>query len=97
MKFVDYGEEFKDGDIIGTYLDKYEGKIGFTKNGKDLGIAFSIDINSPLYPTICIKSGSLSMNFGATPFEYPPPDPSYNDIENADPTNVFITEIKSIV
>lgn len=44
MKFDDYGETFSDNDIIGCYLDKDNGIISYTKNGKDLGVAFKFSL-----------------------------------------------------
>lgn len=43
-KFEDYGEVFGDNDIIGCYLDKDNGIISYSKNGKDLGAAYKINM-----------------------------------------------------
>ena len=73
--FTDYGDTFSTGDRIGCCLDLDAGSISFTKNGTDLGIAFS-GINSALqyYPTICLKDCSvnvvLSEPFESVPSEY---------------------------
>jgi hypothetical protein len=36
-----YGDTGRSGDVIGVILDLDSGKISFTKNGTDLGVAFS--------------------------------------------------------
>lgn len=40
------------GDIIGALLNRIEGTISFTKNGADLGVAFSEVDDEVLYPTV---------------------------------------------
>ena len=35
-----YGESFSSGDTVGVTLDLNIGTLSFTRNGKDLGIAF---------------------------------------------------------
>lgn len=46
-----YGEAFNAGDYIGIYLDFYLGTIRFTRNGKQLGLAFD-RICGEIYPAI---------------------------------------------
>ena len=41
-RFDSYGEPFGLGDTIGCFVDRPNGAIKFTKNGKDLGTAFDI-------------------------------------------------------
>jgi hypothetical protein len=36
-----YGQKMKEGDVIGVTLDMDEGTLSFSRNGEDLGIAFS--------------------------------------------------------
>ena len=45
-------------DIIGVYINFNQGRIGFTKNGKDLGCAFNNNgkFKDPLYPSACVKA-----------------------------------------
>ena len=40
-QFTDYGVSFGVGDVIGCTLDLDAGKVSFSKNGTDLGVAFS--------------------------------------------------------
>ena len=35
-----YGDSFSSGDIVGVTLDLNAGTLSFSKNGKDLGVAF---------------------------------------------------------
>ena len=46
-----YGETFSPGDIIGVCLDFYLGTLSFSKNGKNLGLAFD-KIYGELYPAV---------------------------------------------
>eukprot|EP00057_Strongylocentrotus_purpuratus_P020501 XP_011674975.1 PREDICTED: heterogeneous nuclear ribonucleoprotein U-like protein 1 isoform X2 [Strongylocentrotus purpuratus] len=68
-KFVDFGEKFGVGDVIGAYVD-FEGEkptISYTKNGTDLGVAFTIeeDLNGQaLFPHFMVKNISVEVNFG---------------------------------
>ena len=49
-QFADYGVAFGIGDIIGCTLDLDAGVVSFSKNGEDLGVAFSgIDASVFLY------------------------------------------------
>lgn len=78
-KFDDYGEPFKFGDVIGCCLQVNGGagsggSISWTKNGRQLGEAFSLQKGvGTLYPALCMKNAELKANFGATPFKFEPP------------------------
>ncbi|ETT36724.1 hypothetical protein C161_09443 [Paenibacillus sp. FSL R5-192] len=69
------------GDVIGLYLDLDAGTLGFTRNGVDLGVAFSdIKTLGEVYPVIGAGGGnsrSAFINFGFTPFFYSPPNGYY--------------------
>ncbi|XGW24585.1 hypothetical protein V3C99_006202 [Haemonchus contortus] len=76
-KFEDYGESFTTGDVMGCYLDLDNGRIWWSKNGKEFGVAFRLDakFSSPqcaLHPAVLVQNSSLELNFGATPFAFPP-------------------------
>ena len=54
-EFLDYGEKFNDGDVIGCHIDHCSGSSGgkgssnigsisYAKNGKSLGKAFDIPV-----------------------------------------------------
>ena len=76
-KFEDYGESFGLDDTIGCWLDCEVGDIGFCKNGRNLGVAFSIPPalrGHPLFPTVCLKNAEVAINFGNVPFAFPPPE-----------------------
>lgn len=71
-QFDPYGEEFGMNDAIGCCLDLEQYQIRFTKNDKDLGVAFSIPNNlrnSTFYPAVVLKNAEMSFNFGASNFK----------------------------
>nr|QOS47381.1 DEAD-box DDX1 [Locusta migratoria] len=76
-QFDSYGEEFGIHDTIGCFLDLDSGEIKFSKNGTDLGKAFSIPPqvkNSAFFPAVVLKNAEMSFNFGTQPFKHPPTD-----------------------
>ncbi|KAI4577487.1 hypothetical protein MJT46_003322 [Ovis ammon polii x Ovis aries] len=76
-QFDNYGEEFTMHDTIGCYLDIDKGHIKFSKNGKDLGLAFEIPPhmkNQALFPACVLKNAELKFNFGEEEFKFPPKD-----------------------
>ncbi|XP_067005391.1 ATP-dependent RNA helicase Ddx1 [Anabrus simplex] len=73
--FDNYGEPFGMSDTIGCYLDLDKLEIKFSKNGVDLGKAFSIPPQlkgSAFFPSVVLKNAEMSFNFGSQPFKYPP-------------------------
>lgn len=76
-QFDNYGEPFGMHDVIGCYLDLSKGEIRFSKNGQDLGVAFTLSAqqkSQAYYPAVVLKNAEMSFNFGAQPFKYPPPN-----------------------
>uniref|UniRef100_A0A8C3WSU5 ATP-dependent RNA helicase n=1 Tax=Catagonus wagneri TaxID=51154 RepID=A0A8C3WSU5_9CETA len=76
-QFDNYGEEFTMHDTIGCYLDIDKGHVKFSKNGKDLGLAFEIPThmkNQALFPACVLKNAELKFNFGEEEFKFPPKD-----------------------
>ncbi|NWS85617.1 DDX1 helicase, partial [Toxostoma redivivum] len=76
-QFDSYGEEFTMHDTIGCYLDTEKGQIKFSKNGKDLGLAFEIPPhirNQALFAACVLKNAELKFNFGEEDFKFPPKD-----------------------
>lgn len=72
-QFDDYGEAFGMHDVIGCLLDLVKNEIRFTKNGADLGMAFSIPDNlraETFYPAVVLKNAEMSFNFGSTEFKH---------------------------
>ncbi|XP_062587264.1 heterogeneous nuclear ribonucleoprotein U-like isoform X2 [Saccostrea cucullata] len=71
-KFVDYGQQFSEGDVITAYLD-YEMDpseifISYAKNGDDLGVCFPVEkskLEEALFPHILTKNVAFECNFGA--------------------------------
>ena len=70
-----YSSGFGASDIVGCGIDFNKGHAFFTKNGKDLGIAFR-DVNfpaQPIFPCIGMKKHTgvlISVNFGQQPFVF---------------------------
>lgn len=65
-KFDDYGERFDVGDVIGCSLDLNAKTVAFSKNGKDLGVAFSIPpavLQEPMHAAILLKNCTIRLNF----------------------------------
>ncbi|KAL0111536.1 hypothetical protein PUN28_013027 [Cardiocondyla obscurior] len=76
-QFDNYGEAFGMHDVIGCFLDLIKGEIKFTKNGIDLGVAFTLNAqqkSQTFYPAVVLKNAEMSFNFGAQPFKHPPPN-----------------------
>lgn len=74
-QFDDYGESFGLRDIIGCFLDLDGMEIRYSKNGVDLGKAFTLRNefrNATFYPAVVLKNAEMSFNFGATDFKHPP-------------------------
>ena len=70
-KFEDYGEAFGLHDVIGCWIDRDAGAIGFVKNGKDLGKAYDIPPkmkDQGLYPAVCLKNAQVAFNFRESVF-----------------------------
>lgn len=67
-----YGPIFTTGDVIGCGYNIVENNCFFTKNGLNLGIAFTDLPNIPLYPTIGLQTPGekVKANFGLEPFCY---------------------------
>ncbi|KAH0621965.1 hypothetical protein JD844_023772 [Phrynosoma platyrhinos] len=89
-QFDSYGEEFTMHDTIGCYLDVDKGQITFSKNGKDLGLAFEIPPhikNQALFPACVLKNAELKFNFGEEDFKFPPKD-GYVALDKAPEANV---------
>lgn len=93
-QFDDYGEAFGMHDVIGCYLDLDNYSVSFSKNGQQLGNAFTINQqlrNSAFYPAVVLKNAEMSFNFGATPFKHDPPK-DYIAVCNAPKQNVKHSE-----
>lgn len=75
-QFLDYGQPFGEKfDIVGCILDLRTCEMSFTKNGRNMGVAFKIPYQQletcELYPTICVKNAGCRVRFG--------PDSEKND------------------
>ncbi|XP_053565637.1 ATP-dependent RNA helicase DDX1 [Bombina bombina] len=76
-QFDNYGEEFTMHDTVGCYLDLDKSCVKFSKNGKDLGLAFEIPShlkNQSFFASCVLKNAELKFNFGDEDFKFPPKD-----------------------
>lgn len=55
----DYGESWKEGDVIGCKYNVSTGVISFSINGKEIGEAFVIDKARPLVPALSCNGGEI--------------------------------------
>ncbi|XP_041377161.1 ran-binding protein 9-like [Gigantopelta aegis] len=64
-----YGPTFTTGDVIGCCVNLIDSTCFYTKNGVNLGVAFT-DLPAKLYPTIGLQTPGevVEANFGQSPF-----------------------------
>lgn len=89
-QFDDYGESFGINDVIGNLLDLQRGEISYSKNGKNLGVAFRIPDhlkNEVFYPAIVLKNAEMLFNFGESEFKHKIPE-GFVAVCNADKDKV---------
>ncbi|RWS30571.1 ran-binding protein 9-like protein [Leptotrombidium deliense] len=67
-----YGPTFTTNDVIGCAYNLVENNCFYTKNGLNVGIAFTDLPNVPLYPTVGLQTPGeeVEANFGLEPFVY---------------------------
>jgi len=82
-KFDDYGQKYGLNDTIGCLaIAATDGsgavQLSFTKNGTDLGVAFTVPAAlaaQGLYPAVCLKNAEMRFTFGgegSAPFKHCP-------------------------
>ena len=67
----EYGPQYETGDTVGAGYHLEAQEIFFTKNGKDLGLAFK-GVRGSLFPTVGLHSTNehVELNFGQKPFKF---------------------------
>jgi len=85
--FMDFGGQFRAGDVIGCIIDMEQGTISFTKNGQFMGVAFD---NVPpaagetgIFPHLLLKNVKCQVNFRAESKWFDPPGPQVKFFEEA--------------
>ncbi|XP_064188281.1 heterogeneous nuclear ribonucleoprotein U isoform X2 [Anguilla rostrata] len=74
----DYGESFDENDVVGCFInfESDEVEISFSKNGKDLGVAYSVGkealADRPLFPHVLCHNCAVEFNFGQREAPYFP-------------------------
>lgn len=95
-QFDEYGEPFGKADVIGCYLDIDNQEVRYTKNGVDLGKAFTIDNkikSNPIFPSVVLKNAEMLFNFGEQPWKHQPTS-GFVGISSAPKDNVVVNEKK---
>ena len=74
--FEEFGQPFSSGDVVGVLQDIDEKEtFAFSVNGKVYDHAFQhIRRAKPLFPALALRNAQATVNFGATPWRYPPPE-----------------------
>ncbi|KAG8251426.1 ATP-dependent RNA helicase ddx1 [Homalodisca vitripennis] len=94
-QFDNYGEPFGMHDVIGCYLDLDSMQIKYSKNGNDLGVAFTIPASLrdvAFFPAVVLKNAEISFNFGAQPFKHSPAS-GFTAVCQAPKSNVKNSEV----
>ncbi|GBC08195.1 hypothetical protein RclHR1_07960011 [Rhizophagus clarus] len=67
-----YGPLFTTGDTIGCAINFFSKKAFYTKNGKNLGVAFQNLPGNNYYPTVGLRTRGekVKFNFGQEPFKF---------------------------
>uniref|UniRef100_A0A674C590 Heterogeneous nuclear ribonucleoprotein U-like protein 1 n=1 Tax=Salmo trutta TaxID=8032 RepID=A0A674C590_SALTR len=88
-KFEDYGEKFRENDVLGCYIDFDSGdevEMAFSKNGKWLDVAFRVSreelAKQPLFPHVLVKNCAIEFNFGQKEEPFFPLPEGYTFIQN---------------
>eukprot|EP00037_Helgoeca_nana_P016987 m.160263 g.160263 ORF g.160263 m.160263 type:complete len:733 (-) comp23784_c0_seq5:112-2310(-) len=74
-QFDTFGEPYGKNDVLGCCVDLDTNQISYTRNGVDLGVAFTIQKQlhgQAFYAATTLKNAELQFNFGDTPFKHPP-------------------------
>ena len=82
-KDTQYSEPFADGDVVGCRWDLRHHNISFTRNGMDLGVAFTGVDARRMVPTVRLggERDRVLINFGQEPLLFTLPDVGEDDDE----------------
>ncbi|KAL8426667.1 hypothetical protein Efla_005924 [Eimeria flavescens] len=75
-KFLDYGQPFSDGDVIGVIVDLDALTLAYTKNGQFLGIAYELPQrvrDTGVFPHVYVKNFDFQVNFKEKTKWFAPP------------------------
>ncbi|CAC5357532.1 DDX1 [Mytilus coruscus] len=95
-QFDSYGEAYGMNDVIGCYLDLENGDIKWSKNGVDLGKAYTIPQHlrtERFFAAVVLKNAEMSFNFGGHPFKFPPQKGTYVGLNQAPQKDVIESRI----
>lgn len=99
-QFDEYGQAFGKADVLGCYLDLDHGEIAYTKNGVDLGLAFSLKpqhLKQAIYPAVVLKNAEMRFNFGDQPWKYQPVEGYQGFNQAAEPVLVVNDKQQNVV
>lgn len=94
--FDNYGGHCTVNDVVGCFIDFNEKTISYSKNGNFLGKAFDMPehiVGAVLFPAVLVQNSSLLVNFGTTPFVYPPKH-GYSGLAQANNSHIFDSNSK---
>ncbi len=94
-KYERYGGEYTENDFIGVYLNLVDHEIIYSKNGVMLDKCYDIPESlqgSVFFPTITLSNSAAELNFGSTPFKYPPSMKGYISIVSLPITELFTSD-----